>query len=173
MPGIVRVTATAGNTGPVDYPSVKAAFDAINAGTHQGAIDVAILSDTTEVASAVLNASGAPSSYTSILVHPSGGIARTVSGAIVAGSPLINLNGATNVTINGLNTAAIRSRFRTRPSRQLPAQARSASSTAHKTIQSHIARCWVRQHRALRVAGGNILISTSTAWWQIAATYFE
>ncbi|HEY2681760.1 MAG TPA: hypothetical protein VGI59_10600, partial [Candidatus Udaeobacter sp.] len=67
MPGIVRVTATAGNMGPVDYPSVKAAFDAINAGTHQGAIDVAILSDTTEVASAVLNASGAPSSYTSIL----------------------------------------------------------------------------------------------------------
>ena len=50
IPGIVRVTATAGNTGPVDYPSVKAAFDAINAGTHQGAIDVAILSDTTEVA---------------------------------------------------------------------------------------------------------------------------
>ena len=107
IPGIVRVTATAGNTGPVDYPSVKAAFDAINAGTHQGAIDVAILSDTTEVAPAVLNASGAPSSYTSVLVHPSGGIARTVSGAIVAGSPLIDLNGADNVTINGLNTAAI------------------------------------------------------------------
>ena len=85
IPGIVRVTATAGNTGPVDYPSVKAAFDAINAGTHQGAIDVAILSDTTEVAPAVLNASGAPSSYTSVLVHPSGGAARTVSSARISG----------------------------------------------------------------------------------------
>jgi len=31
-------------------------------------------------------------------------VARTISGAIAAGSPLVDLNGADNVTINGLNT---------------------------------------------------------------------
>src|SRR6185436_12155073 len=54
---------------------------------------------------AVLNASGAgAASYASILITPTGGAARTISGAIAAGSPLIDLNGADNVTIDGLNT---------------------------------------------------------------------
>src|SRR6476646_5683312 len=159
--GIVRVTATAGNTVPVDYPSVKAAFDAINAGTHQGAIDVAILSDTTEVAPAVLNASGAPSSYTSVLVHPSGGAARTVSGAIVAGSPLIDLNGADNVTINGLNTGG----------NSLTISNTTASATAStSTIRfingaqtNTVTNCTVLGSSTLSTttAGGNILFSTS------------
>src|ERR1043165_8058855 len=33
--GPVTVVATGGVLGPADYPTVKAAFDAINAGTHQ------------------------------------------------------------------------------------------------------------------------------------------
>ena len=101
--GNVRVTATAGNVGPVDYTLLKDAFDAINAGTHQGSITVSILGDTVETAAAVLNASGTGSaSYTDIGITPSG--VRTVSGAIAAGSPLIDLSGADNVTIDGLNT---------------------------------------------------------------------
>ncbi|HJQ25532.1 MAG TPA: hypothetical protein VKA60_16550 [Blastocatellia bacterium] len=77
----------------------------INAGTHRGAITIAIVGDTTETATAALNASGSGSaSYTSISIQPSGGAARTISGALSAGSPLINLNGADNVTIDGLNT---------------------------------------------------------------------
>src|SRR6185436_11709900 len=54
---------------------------------------------------AVLNASGAGAAlYTTIAISPTGGAARTISGAIAAGSPLIDFNGADNVTIDGLNT---------------------------------------------------------------------
>src|SRR5436190_2171493 len=55
--------------------------------------------DTVEPASAVLNASGTGSaSYTSVAVNPVG--TRTVSGTLA--TTLIDLNGADNVTINGL-----------------------------------------------------------------------
>lgn len=100
----VSVTATAGDMGPTAYATVKAAFDAINAGTPQGAITVDIGANTTEGATpAVLNSSGAGSAtYTSVLIRPS------ADGVIVAGSPptgrgVIELNGADNVTIDGDN----------------------------------------------------------------------
>ncbi|MEN3333049.1 MAG: trimeric autotransporter adhesin [Blastocatellia bacterium] len=102
--GEVTLTATAG-TAAGSFTTLKGAFDAINAGTHQGVIAISINADTTETATAALNASGSGSaSYTSISIQPAGGAARTISGAIAAGSPLINLNGADNVTIDGLNT---------------------------------------------------------------------
>ncbi len=100
----VDVTATAGTLN-ASYTTLKGAFDAINAGTHQATITIGISGDTTETAPAVLNASGAGAAlYTTIGISPTGGAARTISGAIVAGSPLIDLNGADNVTIDGLNT---------------------------------------------------------------------
>src|SRR5262249_13614056 len=52
--------------------------------------------------SAVLNASGGSASYTGVTIAPAGGAARTVSGA-VAGA-LIDLNGADNVVVDGLNS---------------------------------------------------------------------
>jgi hypothetical protein len=83
------------------YSTLKAAFDAINAGTHTGNITITIAGDTTENATAVLNASGSGSaSYSSIFISPSG--ARTISGNLA--TQLIDLNGADNVTIDGLNT---------------------------------------------------------------------
>ena len=100
----VSVTATIGTMGPTPYTTVKGAFDAINAGTHQGVIAISIIGDPVEAASAVLNASGAGSAaYTSISMQPSGGFTRTISGAIV-GLPLIDFNGADNVTVDGLNS---------------------------------------------------------------------
>ena len=100
----VDVTAS-GGTLNASYTTLKGAFDAINAGTHTGTITIGISGDTTETAPAVLNASGAGSaSYATIGISPTGGAARTITGAIVAGSPLIDLNGADNVTIDGLNT---------------------------------------------------------------------
>ena len=52
-----------------------------------------------------MNASGSGSaSYASITMSPVGGTARTISGATTAVSPMIDLNGADNVTINGLKT---------------------------------------------------------------------
>lgn len=91
------------NPGAGSYATLKDAVDAINAGTHTGALTVSIVGDTTETAPAVLNASGAgAASYTTISITPSG--TRSISGAIVAGSPLLDLNGADGVTIDGLNT---------------------------------------------------------------------
>ena len=100
--GQVVVTGSTGADG--SYATLKAAFDALNAnGTQAGnVISVSITGDTTETATAALNEPSV-SSWTSLTITPSG--ARTVSGAIAAGSPLINLNGADNVTIDGLNSA--------------------------------------------------------------------
>lgn len=100
----VDVTASGGDPSE-SYATLKAAFDSINTGFHTGTITIGISGNTTEIATAVLNASGTGSaSYTGITISPSGGAARTISGAITAGSPLIDLNGADNVTFNGLNT---------------------------------------------------------------------
>jgi len=81
-----------------EYLTLKTAFDAVNAGTHTGALDVRINMSTTEPASAVLNASSGSASYTGINVYP------TKTGLSVTGNlatPLIDLNGADNVTIDG------------------------------------------------------------------------
>ncbi len=87
------------NPGNIAYATLKEAFDAINAGTHTGAVTVDIAGNTTETASATLNASGSgAASYTSVVITPSGG-ARVVEGAIVGA--VIKLNGADNVTIDG------------------------------------------------------------------------
>ena len=114
----VNVTATAG-TAAASYTTLKGAFDAINAGTHQGAIVCNIALSTSEGATpAVLNSSGAGSAiYTSVLIQPSAdGV--SISGASPTGRGVIELNGADNVTINGDNPSTggpIRtSRFRTR-----------------------------------------------------------
>jgi CSLREA domain-containing protein len=87
------------NPGGGSYATLQAAFDAINAGTHTGAVTVEIVGDTTETATAALNASGTGSaSYTSVVITPSGG-PRTVSGSLTGA--IIKLNGADNVTIDG------------------------------------------------------------------------
>ncbi|MCX6248682.1 MAG: hypothetical protein NTW10_13240 [Bacteroidetes bacterium] len=82
------------------YPDVKNAFGAINAGTHTGILEVRITGSTIEPSSAVLYQSGynGVSSYSSVNVFP------TVTGLFVSGnfaSPLLDLNGAVNVTIDG------------------------------------------------------------------------
>ena len=92
------------NPGAGSYPTLKAAFDAINAGTHTGAITVAIDISTVEgTTPATLNSSGAgAASYTSVLIFPSAdGI--SVSGNPVTGFGVIQLKGADNVTIDGDN----------------------------------------------------------------------
>jgi Secretion system C-terminal sorting domain len=94
----VSVTATAGTTGPTPYTSLKLAFDAIITGTHQGDITIGISANTAEPASAALTASGVGATlYTSVLILP------TAANVAITGNftPLINLNGAKNVTIDG------------------------------------------------------------------------
>ncbi len=101
----INLTAT-GGTLNMSYATLSDAFNAINAGTHTGTITINVAGNTSEpVTGAILNASGTGSSnYTSILIQPTGGAARLISGAATAGNPLIDLNGADNVTFNGLNT---------------------------------------------------------------------
>ncbi len=100
----VEVEATAGTLGPTGYTTLKLAFDAINAGTHQGAINVEVCLSTTEgTTPATLNSSGAgAAAYTAVGVRP------LVDGLTITGNPatgfgVIQLKGADNVTIDGDN----------------------------------------------------------------------
>jgi|GEM_PF-970705 len=98
----VTVTATAGTLSG-SYTTLKAAFDAINLGTHQGDIIIDISGNTTETAPAVLNSSDAePAGYNFVLIEPIAD-AVTISGAPGAGRGVIELNGADNVQIIGDN----------------------------------------------------------------------
>ena len=98
---MVTVTATAGVVGPTNYANVRNAFNAINNGTHQGAITVSINANTYEVAQAVLNRTGSGSAnYTSVNVRPvNDGL--TVNSNL--GAAAIKFNNATNVTLDGDN----------------------------------------------------------------------
>lgn len=99
----VSVSATAGTTGPTAYTTLGAAFNAINAGTHQGAITVTISASFTETAKDSLVGSGTgTASYTSVLVKPASGTSPEITG--VSATALFILNGANNVTVDGSNT---------------------------------------------------------------------
>ena len=97
-PPYVEVNATAGSS-LANYFTLKSAFDKINDGTHQGEITIKIKHSTTESAAAVLNGSGTGNAnYAYVNIYP------TESGLSISGnlaSPLIDLNGADNVTIDG------------------------------------------------------------------------
>lgn len=97
--GFSQVTVTGVTTGT--YSSVNAAFTAINAGSHTGAITIDISGNTTEPATPVaLVASGVGSaSYTSVLLRPTA--TATISGATIVGRGVLELDGADNVTIDG------------------------------------------------------------------------
>lgn len=98
----VSVTATAGTFGPTVYATLKTAVDAINAGTHMGAVTVTVVRNSSETASAILKGSGTgASSYSSILIKPATGTNATISGSIT--NSLLVLDGAMNVTIDGSN----------------------------------------------------------------------
>jgi len=156
----VEVTAT-GGTALANYATVKAAFDAVNAGTHTGSITIKIYGNTTETATASLNASGTGSaSYTAISVQPAGGASRTVSGAIAGGSPLIEFKGADNVTVDGLNSGG-----NTLTLDNTTASATSGTCTIKfidGATSNTVTRCSVKGafSAAVGTNGGNIFFST-------------
>lgn len=96
----VTVAGSTGADGP--YTTLKAAFDAINANSGQtgNTITISLTGSTTELAPAVLN-QPTGGSWASLTISPGGGNAITIAGALPF--PLIGLNGADNVTIDGLN----------------------------------------------------------------------
>lgn len=89
------------NVGPVNpqtYLTLQAAFTAINGGLHgAGAIQVSIKGSTVEAASAILQGGV----FASCVITPQG--AQTVTGNFNAS--VIDLSGADNVLIDGLNAA--------------------------------------------------------------------
>lgn len=99
----VTVTATSG-TLTATYTTVKAAFDAINAGTHKGDIYVDLTASTVEgTTPATLNSFDAdPTSYNFVQIQPLADNI-SISGNPGAGFGVIQLNGADNVIISGDN----------------------------------------------------------------------
>ncbi|MGH8094394.1 MAG: hypothetical protein ACREIF_13140 [Chthoniobacterales bacterium] len=160
--GPVTITATAGDLGPTDYPSVQAAFAAINAGTSQGVINVFVLGDTTETASAVLNASGVGSaSYSSVLMLPVG--TRNVTGNLA--TPLIDLNGAKNVRIDGYNSMTLSNTNTGSTAGTSTIRFISTTAAAGGAQNDTVANCTILGSATVAegAAGGNILFSTTTA----------
>ena len=104
----VHLTAT-GGTASADYSTLGDAFAAINNGTHSGLINILIDGNTNETTTAVLNESGnGGASYSAVAITPSGNI--TIGGNIA--TALILLNGADNVTIDGINASGNSPRFK-------------------------------------------------------------
>jgi parallel beta-helix repeat protein len=100
--GVIELESTGGAVGPTGYATLGAALADVNNGSYTGVISIDVCGDTTETAPAVLNASGTGgSSYTGLTIAPAGG-ARTISGSIAG--PLLDLNGAGGVVIDGLNS---------------------------------------------------------------------
>ena len=159
--GNVTVTASAGTTGPTGYATLQAAFAAVNAGTHQGAINVWIMAGTTETASAVLNAPVSPASYTSVLVLPNG--TQTVTGNLAA-APLIDLNGAKNVRIDGYNQLTLANTSTAATAATSTIRFISTTAAAGGAQNNIVANCSIQGSATvpLGTAGGNVLFSTTT-----------
>ncbi|EJL63670.1 Por secretion system C-terminal sorting domain-containing protein [Flavobacterium sp. CF136] len=157
--GYSQITKTVGAAG-ADYATLKLAFDAVNSGTLTGTITLQVIDNTTETASAVLNASGTGSaSYTSIQIYP------TVTNKTISGNlngPIIDLNGADNVVIDG--------RVNQTGTKNLTISNASVSSTAGtSTIRfindasSNTIKYAYIKGSTLDVTGGIINFSTTTA----------
>jgi hypothetical protein len=91
----VSVTATTGTVGPTAYTTLKAAFDAVNAGTHSGNVTVTVSGNTTETGTATLNSGP----YSTLTLNATA--ASVITGNI--GGPLIDFVGAGDVFFNGNN----------------------------------------------------------------------
>ncbi|MEI7980593.1 MAG: T9SS type A sorting domain-containing protein [Bacteroidota bacterium] len=94
-----QTTRTVGGSG-ASYATLQLAFAAINTGAIKGQIILQMTGSTNETSAPVLYQSGynSVSSYTSVTIYP------TITGVTVSTGnnyPLIDLNGADNVTIDG------------------------------------------------------------------------
>jgi hypothetical protein len=97
--GQVTVAGAAAATPNGVYPTLGAAFTAINATNQAGlAISITITANTVEGAGAVLLQNAGP--WASVTIQPVGNVSVTGNLAV----PLVDLNGADNVTINGVNS---------------------------------------------------------------------
>lgn len=133
--------------GTTSYSTLYDAFNAINNGTHTGAITVLITGNTTETSQAVLNPSGVGSaSYSSITIRPSGG-SRTITGSQLV--PIINFNGASNVTLDGSVTDGGTTRDLTIENTGTDATNSGciiATGSSYLTVKNIITKCYSRDY---------------------------
>jgi len=101
--GLTNVTVSGSTGADGGYATLADAFAALNANPNQtgNVISVSIVGDTTEIGTGATLNTPIGGNWTSLTINPVG--ARTVTGAITAGNALVRV-GASNVTINGLNT---------------------------------------------------------------------
>jgi hypothetical protein len=100
----VNVTSTGGAISG-SFTTLKDAFDNINNGTYTGAINISITNNTTETATAALNASGSGSaSYTSLLIRPT--TVATISGSI-AGAVFTGAISGTTLTVSAITSGTL------------------------------------------------------------------
>ena len=156
----VEVVASLGSADAC-YPTLKAAFDKINDGTHGGVITIKLHGSTTETISAVLNASGTGSaSFTSVNIFP------TVTGVVISGNlatPLIDLNGADNVTIDGrVNALGSSKDLVVTNSSSSSAAATSTIRFANNASANTIKYC-VLKGSETATTGGIVFFSTSSS----------
>ncbi|MDP1800037.1 MAG: T9SS type A sorting domain-containing protein [Bacteroidota bacterium] len=97
-----QVTVTGGST--ATYSTVNAAFAAINAGTHFGAITIDVTASTVEgptgyLPTPLLASGQSLANYTSIILRPSA--TATISGEVATGRGVLELDGVDNFTFDG------------------------------------------------------------------------
>lgn len=173
----VSVTSTAGTTGPIAYTTVSGAFAAINAGTHQGAIDISITGNVAEpTAVTPLLKSAGTSSYTSVLIHPVGGNWAITSTTVTAGHRgTIELQGADNVTIDGDDPLTTGSRNLTIESARPPAGTSYSGASAIRLCSNSIIGTDGADNNTVKnciiVGARNSLTSTTATYGIIMCNY--
>ena len=106
-----QVTVSGALSGNGTYTTLRDAIVAVGTNQSGASILITISGNTTEAAQTL-----APSvriqagTWASMTISPSGGN-WTISGAATAGQPLLELSGADNVTIDGLNTGGNANNF--------------------------------------------------------------
>lgn len=155
----VNEIRTVGNVG-ANYSTLKAAFDAVNNGTLTGNVTLRIIANTTESASAVLNASGTgAANYSSVNIHP---IAANLSVTGNINAPLIDLNGADNVVIDGrVNVASSTASLIISNTSTLNGTGTSTIRFANDATTNTVQYCLLKGSQT-NVSSGIVFFSTTT-----------
>jgi hypothetical protein len=162
--GPIELESTGGLIGPTGYATLGAAFADINNGSYTGTITIDVCGDSTEAATASLNASGSgAASYTGVAISPAGGAARAISGSIAG--VLIDLNGADSVVIDGLNGGGNALTIDNTSTAAAASTIRFIADASSNTVQN----CTIRGS-STGAASGTIAFATGTATGNINDT---
>lgn len=154
-----NITVSGALVGNGSYPTLTAAFAAINSGAQTGAnITLSVLNDTYEGSgTAVLNAGA----WASLQVVPVGQ-PRSIIGATTGGSPMIHLNGADSVTFAGALAGQKALTLHNTTASSVPGTAtvRLFDAASHNTFQD--CRILGASQVDIQLEGGNIVFANGS-----------